>query len=388
MKLQWVFKKILFRIRGMYSLTFYMIRPFQSLFIVGWPKSLKWMYWLSWIWITFGLILLTSSSIYSSNLNFVRKQLFWILLSLIGFGTLLQAPLHWIRNLVNLGFFFNLVGIIMIIPYGITINGATRWLCIGPLLLQPAELIKPFFIWQISFLISYWTNLTKSTKFFWILLILIIFSGILFQPNLSTAGMFAGIVWVIVLMSQSSNIGLFLITLIGVVCAALSIFWNKYQQIRILTFLQPWSQSQSAGYQLIQSLLAVGSGGIFGQGLGNSNQKLGYLPIESTDFIFAIFSEECGFIGNLFILLACFAWLNIGWNFVRNLPSKFLQLIAYGSLISIIQQIFFHVSVSTGLLPTTGLPFPFWSYGGNAIIANILALGLFFRTVEIRSLQK
>lgn len=365
-----------------------MLLPFQREFIVGWPNGLRWAYWLTSIWLALGLTVLFSASIYVGNFSFIQRQLFWILIALLGFGTCLQAPLNWLQTISNLGFFFNLIGLILTIPYGVTINGATRWLRFGSTLIQPSELIKPFFIWQISYLISYWSILKISTKTFWILLNLIIFSAILFQPNLSTASLFGGLLWLIFLMSNLSKKSLLFITTIGLLSTGLSVFWNKYQQVRLSTFLYPWGYIQNDGYQLVQSLLAIGSGGIFGKGFGNSTQKLGYLPIEYTDFIFAVFSEECGLVGNIIFFVGLYFWIKITWEFTAHLPSNFFRLMAYGAIAAIIQQSFCHVGVSIGFLPTTGLPLPLWSYGGNSVLSSGVILGLFFRTVEIFGGQK
>lgn len=377
------YQKFIYRLKGILILIGYTVLPFQRHFIVGWPNNLQWVYWLTSIWLTFGLIVLTSASIYVGNFSFVQKQLFWVLVGLINFGIFLQAPLNWIQIIANLGFFLNLIGIILTIPYGVTINGASRWLCFGPILLQPSELIKPFFIWHTSYLVSYWSILKISTKVFWILLNIIIFSAILLQPNLSTASLFGSLLWLILLMSNLSKKTLLYITATGFLASSASIFWNKYQQVRLSTFLYPWGQIQNDGYQLVQSLLAIGSGGLFGKGLGNSTQKLGYLPIEYTDFIFAVFSEEYGLIGNIIFLLSFYFWTKMTWSFANQIPSNFFRLIAYSTIAAIIQQSFCHIGVSIGFLPTTGLPLPLWSYGGNAILSSSINLGLFFRTVEV-----
>jgi cell division protein FtsW len=154
---------------------------------------------------------------------------------------------------------------------------------------------------------------------------------------------------------------------------------NEYQRIRVISFLNPWRDAQGDGYQLVQSLLAIGSGGFLGSGFGLSTQKLQYLPIQSTDFIFAVFAEEFGYVGSvvllLFLLLFGFAGLRIALQCRTNQQ----RLIAIGCTTLLVGQSILNIAVASGAMPTTGLPLPLISYGGNSLMASLLICGLLLR---------
>jgi cell division protein FtsW len=162
----------------------------------------------------------------------------------------------------------------------------------------------------------------------------------------------------------------------------------------LISFLNPWADPAQDGYQLIQSLLAVGSGGIWGTGYGLSQQKLFYLPIQYTDFIFAVFAEEFGLIGGLLLLLLLGAYATVGLRVAIRARNSVHQLVAIGVVVLLIGQSLLNIGVVTGALPTTGLPFPLLSYGGNSVIASLMAAGLLIRVAressgaEVLSLDK
>jgi cell division protein FtsW len=146
--------------------------------------------------------------------------------------------------------------------------------------------------------------------------------------------------------------------------------------------LNPWADPAQDGYQLIQSLLAVGSGGVWGTGFGLSQQKLFYLPIQYTDFIFAVFAEEFGFIGSLLLLLLLGIYGTLGLYVALKARKIVHQLVAIGAVILMVGQSLLNIGVATGALPTTGLPFPLFSYGGSSMIASLLAAGLLIRVAR------
>jgi cell division protein FtsW len=168
----------------------------------------------------------------------------------------------------------------------------------------------------------------------------------------------------------------------GMLLAVLSISFREYQRRRIMSFLNPWADPMQDGYQLIQSLLAVGSGGIWGVGLGMSQQKLFYLPIQYSDFIFAVFAEEFGLVGGFSLLLMLAAYGTVALRVAtraRNLES---QLVAIGVMVVMVGQSLLNIGVATGVLPTTGLPLPFFSYGGSSMLASLLLSGLLIRVAR------
>jgi cell division protein FtsW len=147
----------------------------------------------------------------------------------------------------------------------------------------------------------------------------------------------------------------------------------------VVSFLDPWKDAQGDGYQLVQSLLAIGSGGIFGEGFGLSTQKLQYLPIQSTDFIFAVFAEEFGFIGSVVLLGFLLLFGFVGLRVALGCRSNQQRLIAMGCTTLLVGQSILNIAVASGAMPTTGLPLPLISYGGNSLMASLLVCGLLIR---------
>ena len=168
----------------------------------------------------------------------------------------------------------------------------------------------------------------------------------------------------------------------GLGLAILSISQNEYQRDRITFFLDPWQEYQAEGYQLIQSLLAIASGGWFGSGLGLSQQKLSYLPIRTTDFIFAVYAEEFGFIGCGLLLLLIIIYGTVALRVAFKSVNRIQRLVAIGAMVFLVGQSLINIGVATGSLPTTGLPFPFFSYGINSIVASFLLAGILVRAAR------
>ena len=170
--------------------------------------------------------------------------------------------------------------------------------------------------------------------------------------------------------------------LIGIFLAVFSISKQAYQQRRVMSFLNPWVDPMQNGYQLIQSLLAIGSGGIWGTGFGLSQQKLFYLPIQYTDFIFAVFAEEFGFIGSLILLLLLVAYATLGLIVALKAVNPVHRLVAIGAMIFMVGQSLLNIGVAAGALPTTGLPLPLVSYGGNSMISSLVVAGMLIRVAR------
>jgi len=167
--------------------------------------------------------------------------------------------------------------------------------------------------------------------------------------------------------------------LAGVGVGCLSISRNPYQLERVVSFLNPWEDPQGSGYQLVQSLLAIGSGGATGQGYGLSTQKLLYLPIQSTDFIFAVFGEEFGYVGSLMLLLFLMVFGFVGLRIALQCRSNQARLVAIGCTTLLVGQSILNIAVATGSMPTTGLPLPLVSYGGNSLLSSLMVAGLLLR---------
>ena len=347
-----------------------------------WPYEAKILIILIGIWSILGICILGSSSWWVASREmgnwayFLKKQIIW---TIPGIGLFYFVLNTNIRNLLKFSriIFFILFFLILLTNItGITVNGSSRWLVVGNLRLQPSELIKPFLILEASNLFAHW-NLIKNDKklisiFSFGLLILLILK----QPNLSTASLTGILFWVMGLCGGVKLSSLCSFASLGFITGCISILNNEYQKLRVTSFINPWQDQQESGFQLVQSLLAIGSGGLFGQGFGLSIQKLQYLPFMYTDFIFAIFAEEFGLLGcTLFLgFLAVFSYITV--RIALKCRNNYTKLVSIGCGVLLIGQSIMHIAVATGSMPTTGLPLPFISYGGNSLIASFFIAGM------------
>jgi cell division protein FtsW len=269
------------------------------------------------------------------------------------------------------------------------VNGASRWLVLGPIQIQPTELVKPFVVLQGAVLFSHWRRIGIDQKLLWLGVFGALIMLVLKQPNLSTAALMGLLLWLMALAA-----GLPLVLLLGSAAAGgtlgtASILVNEYQRLRVTAFLDPWHDPQGSGYQLVQSLMAIGSGGVLGEGFGLSTQKLQYLPIQTTDFIFAVYAEEFGYVGSVMLLLFLLLFGFVGMRVAMACRSQQHRLVAIGVTILLVGQSILNIAVASGSMPTTGLPLPMISYGGNSLLASLLLGGLLVRcSLESKVLER
>jgi cell division protein FtsW len=350
-----------------------------------WPAEARLLLGLVTIWSVMGLLVLASASWWvavremGDGAFYLKRQLIWMVASwgllVLGVRTSLRRWLH----LAPLGVLVGCLLVAATLVLGTTVNGASRWLVLGPVQLQPSELVKPFLVLQGAALFAHWRRIGIDQKLLWLGVFGLLILLILKQPNLSTAALSGLLLW---FMALAAGVGLPL--LIGAaggggLLAAASIAINEYQRLRVVSFLDPWQDAQGDGYQLVQSLLAIGSGGIFGEGFGLSTQKLQYLPIQSTDFIFAVFAEEFGFVGSVVLLGFLLLFGFVGLRVALICRSNQQRLIAIGCTTLLVGQSILNIAVASGAMPTTGLPLPLISYGGNSLMASLLVCGLLIR---------
>ena len=358
--------------------------------VSNWGLEARLLRWLTLMWMFIGLIILFSASYpvadvrQGDGLYYFKRQILWAIASLIIFNIIVNLPLRKILGVSHwfLIFFLMLIFMTLIPGLGKKAFDAARWIAIGPIPIQPSELIKPFLVLQSATLFGQWDKLRWGIRLSWLGVFGLVLLGILAQPNLSTTALCGMTIWFIALAAGLPSKYLGGTAIGGVMLALLSISIKEYQRKRIMSFTNPWADAQGDGYQLVQSLLAVGSGQTWGSGFGLSQQKLFYLPIQDTDFIFAIFSEEFGFIGGilLLIMLAIFATLGLIIALkAKNLTSK---LVAIGVVVVMVGQSLLHIGVTTGALPTTGLPLPMFSYGGNSMVASLVSSALLIRVAR------
>ena len=259
------------------------------------------------------------------------------------------------------------------------INGARRWLPLGVAMLQPSELLKIALVLLLAHQLA-----RKSEKagdperaLVPVLVFTAVAAGVVvLQPDLGTAACYV-MLCAVLLWLAGARARLFAIGALGTLpLLAALLFTAEYRRARILSFLNPQADPLGAGFQALQSLIAVGAGGWFGNGLGGSRQKLFFLPFPHTDFIFAIVGEELGFVGAV-AMVACFgivAWR--GLRAARRAPDAFAAFLAAGATAMIVVQAAINLSVVLALVPTKGIPLPFVSYGGSSLIASWIAGGL------------
>jgi cell division protein FtsW len=350
-----------------------------------WPAEARLLLGMVALWCLLGLAVLGSASWWVAAREmgdatyYLKRQALWLIAS---WGLLYLGVRINLRRWLRLAAPALLIGTLLIaltLVIGSTVNGASRWLVIGPIQIQPTELIKPFLVLQGASLFSHWNRIANDQKLIWLGVFAVTLGLILKQPNLSTASLCGILLWLMALGSGLPMGAMLGSAGAGLAVAIGSISINEYQRVRVTSFLNPWTDAQGDGYQLVQSLLAIGSGGLWGEGFGLSTQKLQYLPIQSTDFIFAVFAEEFGYVGCLVLLLFLLLFGFVGLRVALSCRSNQQRLVALGCTTLLVGQSILNIAVASGAMPTTGLPLPMISYGGNSLLSSLLTAGLLLR---------
>jgi cell division protein FtsW len=335
-----------------------------------------------------GLLTLFSATYYIAQdkgdaLGEVKEQLVGIGVGLAALIFTSRVPFTFWKKpwvvLTGLGLSAVLLVLVLIPGIGVYLNGSRRWLSIAGMSIQPSELCK-FAV--VAFLATALSNSGDSVRslFKGIVPLMVIpvffFLLILEQPNLSTAMSILMVSGVMILMAGAKWKHLGLMGILGV-AAGLFYAWSEpYRRERLLSFRDPFAKMSDEGYQLAQSLIAFGSGGLFGMGLGQGRQKYAYLPYPESDFIFAIVGEDFGLFGCLVVITLFVVFMFIGMRIAVTCKDKFGCLLAAGITSMIAIQAFLNMGVVVGLLPTTGLPLPFFSKGGTSVSIMMAAVGI------------
>ncbi|MEO0853857.1 MAG: FtsW/RodA/SpoVE family cell cycle protein, partial [Cyanobacteria bacterium J06648_11] len=278
---------------------------------------------------------------------FVKRQLAFILLGYGCFAAIVRWPLRrWVRFAGGL----YVIGLLLVLAthvpgIGVTRLDATRWLNVGIIIVQPSEFLKPLLLLQAAWLFGRWHAHSRWYRGIWLFLFSLGLAAILTQPNLGTTAVCGITLW---LMAVVGGLPLFALggtAALGVIAAAASISLKEYQMRRMMAFLNPWENHQGIAYQLVQSLLAIGSGGAWGVGYGLSQQKLSYLPIQYTDFIFAVFAEEFGAIGTLSFLGLLLVYALTAVRVARRSRDIVGRLIASGAACLLVGQALLNICV-------------------------------------------
>jgi len=334
-----------------------------------------------------GLVMILSASsvrsynLYGDSYYLFRYQLIWAVIGIIAMFIFMNIDYHIYKKFAKYILLITAIFLVLVLIPGIghMVGGSRRWLLLGSIRIQPSEVAKLALVFYLAqFLSQKKDKLNSFTKGFLPPLIVfgIIFFLILLEPDLGTGITMAITFFVILFVSGINSRYLILMVASGVPLFVYFILSEDYRRQRLFAFLNPWSDPLDTGYHIIQSLIALGTGGIFGVGLGNSKQKFLYLPEPGTDFIFAVLGEEFGLIGTLLILVLYFVLAWRGLKISLTAPDMFGTLLAVGITSMIVFQAIINIGVVTSSMPVTGITLPFISYGGTSLVIMLSGIGI------------
>ncbi len=338
-----------------------------------------------------GLVMVASSSmpvaerLFGNPFHFVTRHAIYIVLSLIVAGITLQVPMSRWKQHSGMLLICALLLLVVVLVIGRSVNGSTRWIVIGPITIQAAEPAKLFFFCYLSaYLVRRRDEVMENIKGFAKPLVVfgLLAFLLLMQPDLGTVIVMFVTTFGLLFLAGAKLWQFFAVASVGVAALTMLAVFEPYRWRRITSFLDPWQDPFGSGYQLTQSLMAYGRGETFGQGLGNSIQKLEYLPEAHTDFVMAVLAEEFGFVGISVILLLSMTLVIKALLLGRKAVSKekyFEGFFAYGIGIWMVFQAAVNVGASAGIVPTKGLTMPLISYGGSSMIIMTIALVVLVR---------
>jgi cell division protein FtsW len=342
---------------------------------------------VSVVLICIGIVMIYSTSSiyawekYKDSFFFLKRHLLFLAIGLVLTFLVMGMDYRRLGKFAKPMVLVSLALLVLVLIPGIgrEVAGARRWFRFKFISFQPSEFANLALIIYIAGFIS---RKTEQIKTFWkgfiapvsvlglaVLLILV-------QPDLGTAVALAAVVFIMLFVARVRLAYLLSVILTSLPLLVTLILIAPYRKARILAFINPWSDPKGSGFQIIQSQVALGSGGIFGVGLGHSRQKLFYLPAAHTDFIFSIIGEELGLLGTLGVIILFVIFIQQGLKVMKNAPDKFGYFLALGLVSMICFKAAVNIGVSCGLLPTKGLPLPFISYGGSSFIFDMISVGI------------
>ena len=347
--------------------------------------------------LAFGLVMLYSTSAYDANLTYndstylFRKQIFSTLAGLVVLFIVSHLPYHLWERFAVIGYGVSVALVLLIIPFGIEANGAKRWLRVFGISLQPAEVAKLAMILFLAYLICKMGRNIRTMKGFLVVLgAAAPISGLIYviTRNLSSAIIIMGIAVVMLFVACPDYKRFIILGLIGIAGVAGIVFLivkmsesgsvGSFRGERILAWLDPEAYASGKGFQTLQALYAIGSGGILGKGLGQSMQKLGFLPEAQNDMIFSIICEELGLFGAIAGLMMFILLIWRCMIIANNAPDLFGALLVVGVMGHIAIQVILNVAVVTNTIPNTGISLPFISYGGSSVMFLLAEIGIVF----------
>ncbi len=336
--------------------------------------------------LTYGLIMVFSASSATAHYRmndtfyFIKKQFFFAMIGLVGMYivSLVHYKVYYRFALPILGISAFLL-LVVLTPLGVSVNGAQRWLGFGSFTFQPSEIAK--FAIVIFLAKSLPENKDLLEKFWsgfvvYLAIIGVVAGIILLEPHMSGAMIIIGVGVVMMFVAGAKIKHFFYMLGPAALAIAALIVVAPYRMKRFTTFLDPFSDMLGSGFQIVQSLYAIGSGGLFGLGLGQSRQKFLYLPEPQNDFIFSIICEELGFIGAVLVVVLFVALIWKGIQIAIKAPDTFSSMLVTGIISLIAVQVILNIAVVTSSMPATGIPLPFFSYGGTSLVILLAGMGM------------
>ena len=334
--------------------------------------------------VAFGLVMVYSATSASAALAngdpayYLKRQAVYAFLGLAAMAVCARLDFHRLRALGPVLMVASVALLLAVLVLGQAANGARRWISFGPAQFQPSELAKlALAVWAASYLAR--RRAPRTLKELWrpIGLTTVVFCGlILVEPDLGTAiaivVMLAAILLVSGIPGRTLGAGVGIVASLGL----LAVWFEPYRRARLFSFLNPWQDAQGAGFQTVQAMIGLGSGGIFGVGLGQSVQKANYLPEAHTDMIFAIIGEELGLVGATFVIAAYCAFAYAGLRIALQCRDPFGKRLAAGLTALVCGQAAINLAAVMGLAPLTGIPLPFVSYGGSSLVVALASVGI------------
>ena len=313
------------------------------------------------------------------GLFYFKRQVVWLVGGVVAMVIAALIPLRWWRRMSFPLYLGSVVLLAAVVAYGVRANGATRWLIIGPVSVQPSEIAKLTTVLFLATLVSRREHhMDRPWAFLWPLLCSVGLVGalVMVQPDLGTtllvsAGGFA------IVLASAAPLGLVLGSAVAGSCVAFVLAYSSpYRWARITGFLDLQSDPLGNSYQAVQSLVALGTGGMWGVGLGASRARWSFLPNAHTDFVFAILGEETGLAGSLSVIALFAVFTVAGLAIARRCTDRFGRLVAVGITTWLSVQAIVNIGGVTGILPITGVPLPFVSFGGSALVISLVAVGV------------
>lgn len=348
-------------------------------------------------WVTFSLIIVMAvmgiMTIYSATRHplpggdmpsYYVRQLRWLVISVLSLFAVISFDYVWLKRFSYVLYGFGMFLLLLVLVLGKTGMGAQRWLNLGLFSFQPSEVFKLLYLMAISRYLSEMQGKIGLGSFIGIFFLLSFFPIMMVakQPDLGTAIILLLVFVSLVLIKGLQRKAVLLVVLIGLVSVPFlgHILWEglkDYQKNRLVAFLEPESDPAGIGYHINQSKVAIGSGGFAGKGyLRGTQGPFRFLPEKHTDFIFAVFAEEWGFVGSFVLLLLYLALILRGLDTARKAKDEFGNLLAFGISLMFMIYFFINVGMTLGIMPVVGVPLPFMSYGGTSLLANFVAAGI------------